>query len=144
MIALLDVHVLVALFDPSHLHHEVAHTWFSRNRASGWATCPTTENGLIRVVSHPSYPGRRTAVADALEGLRAFTESGDHHFWASSTSLRRESRVHAGLLQAHEQITGTYLLLLAVQYEGRLATFDREIPVGAILRAGPRQLVILG
>lgn len=144
MIALLDVHVLVALFDPSHLHHEVAHAWFGANRGSGWATCPTTENGLVRVVSHPAYPGRRITVAGALERLRAFAESGDHHFWASATSLRRESRIHAGLLQGHEQITGTYLLLLAVQHEGRLATFDRDIPVEAILRAAPQQLVVLG
>lgn len=144
MIGLLDVHVLVALFDPSHLHHELAHAWFARNRAHGWATCPTTENGLVRVVSNPAYPGRRTPVSDALERLVRFTESGDHHFWAGSTSLRRESRVDASLLQAHEQITGAYLLLLAVHYEGRLVTFDRELPVRAILRAAPEQLLVLG
>ena len=42
MIALLDVNVLVALFDPMHSNHEAAHEWFAENRAAGWATCPLT------------------------------------------------------------------------------------------------------
>ena len=62
MIALLDVNVLVALFDPAHLHHEAAHVWFGRNRSRRWATCPLTENALVRVLSNPSYPGRCTTI----------------------------------------------------------------------------------
>lgn len=42
-IALLDVNVLVALFDPAHPNHEDAHRWFGRNRKRGWATCPMTK-----------------------------------------------------------------------------------------------------
>jgi uncharacterized protein len=53
--SLLDVNVLVALFDPDHAYHEAAHQWFARHRAQGWATCPLTENGLVRVMSHPAY-----------------------------------------------------------------------------------------
>ena len=144
MIALLDVDVLVALFDPAHVHHDVAYTWFGENRSSGWATCALTENGLARVVSHPSYPGRRTTVANAFARLGAFTESGDHHFWPSSTSLRRRSRIDTGLLEGHEQITGAYLLLLAVEHGGRVATFDRKSPIEAVDRAGSEQVVVLG
>jgi len=65
MIALLDVNVLVALFDPNHTLHEPAHRWFETERESGWATCPITENGLVRVLSNPKYPGRQTTVRDA-------------------------------------------------------------------------------
>src|SRR5205807_1947335 len=54
-VALLDVNVLVALFDPDHVHHEPAHRWFAEQRGTGWATCPLTENGLLRVLTHPAY-----------------------------------------------------------------------------------------
>ena len=53
---LLDVNVLIALFDSAHLHHEAAHVWFAGNSARGWRTCPITENGFLRILSHPGYP----------------------------------------------------------------------------------------
>jgi len=144
VIALLDVDVLVALFDPAHLHHEAAHDWFGAHRADGWATCPITENGLARVVSHPAYPGRRVTVADALERLGAFADSEDHHFWPDSTSLRRRSRIDTRLLEGHDRIRSAYLLLLAVENEGRLVTCDDEVPLSAVPQAGPEQVVVLG
>lgn len=51
---LLDVNVLIALFDSAHIHHVQAHEWFSKNAFQGWVTCPVTENGLLRILSHPS------------------------------------------------------------------------------------------
>lgn len=143
MIALLDVDVLVALFDPTHLHHETAHVWLEGNRASGWATCPITENGFLRVVSHPDYPGRRVTASDALERLCAFADSEDHHFWPDSTSLRRGSRVDTRLLDGYDHVRGAYLLLLAVENEGRLVTFDTDVPLEAVVQARPDQLVVL-
>ena len=38
---LLDVNVLVALFDPAHIHHEAAHEWFGTAGPAGWATRST-------------------------------------------------------------------------------------------------------
>jgi toxin-antitoxin system PIN domain toxin len=143
MIALLDVDVLVALFDPAHLHHESAHQWFGVNRDSGWATCPITENGFASVVSHPAYPGRRVTVADALERLVTFADSDDHHFWPDSTSLRRGSRIDTGLLEGHISIQSAYLLLLAVENEGRLATFDSGVPLDAVPQAKADQVAVL-
>ena len=143
MIALLDVDVLVALFDPAHLHHELAHGWLAGHRARGWATCPMTENGFARTVSHPGYPGRRVTVQDALERLGAFTDAGDHHFWPDSTSLRRRSRIDTGLLDGHDRVRGAYLLLLAVENEGRLVTFDAGVPLAAVPQATPEQRVVL-
>jgi toxin-antitoxin system PIN domain toxin len=144
VIALLDVDVLVALFDPAHLHHEAAHEWLTAQRAPGWATCPITENGFARVVSHPGYPGRRVTVQDALERLSAFADAEDHHFWPDSTSLRRRSRVDTSLLDGHDRIRGAYLLMLAVENDGRLVTFDPEVPLAAVPQADPGQLVVLG
>ncbi|HSH76437.1 MAG TPA: TA system VapC family ribonuclease toxin [Longimicrobiales bacterium] len=143
MIALLDVGVLVALFDPAHVHHEAAHVWLSENRTAGWATCPVSENGFARVVAHPEYPGRRSTVMDALERLQAFTASGEHHFWPDSTSLRRSSRFRARALEGQHQITGAYLLLLAVENEGRLATLDGELSIATVPHAAPEQLAVI-
>lgn len=143
MIGLLDIGVLVALFDPAHVHHEATHAWFAENRHLGWATCPVTENGFARVVAHPEYPGRRSTVSDALTRLQAFRESGDHHFWPDSTSLRRASRFRAEELTGHAQITGAYLLLLAAHNEGRFVTLDPDVPAGAVPHAAPEQLVVL-
>lgn len=33
--ALLDVNVLVALFFPDHVHHELAHDWFEDHQMAG-------------------------------------------------------------------------------------------------------------
>jgi uncharacterized protein len=143
LISLPDVGVLVALFDPAHMHHEVAHQWLEAHREGGWATCAPTENGLVAVLSNPSYPGRRTTVDDAFERLRAFVKSGHHHFWPGSTSLRRTSRIDTRLLTGHEQIQSAYLLLLAVENEGCLVTFDRDVPRNAVPRAEPEQVVVL-
>jgi len=144
VIALLDVGVLVALFDPSHVHHELAHGWLAENRVLGWATCPITENGFVRAVSNSAYPGRRCTVVGALERLQAFADGGDHHFWPDSTSLRRSSRLDSGLLGGHDRITGIYLLLLAVHHGGRLATFDDGIPVGAVRQAEAEHVALIG
>ena len=143
MIALFDVGVLVALFDPAHLHHDTAHAWLDEHRGQGWATCPVSENGFVRIVAHPDYPGSRSTVSDALERLQAFTESGDHHFWPDSTSLRRGSRFDAGRLEDHGHITAGYLLLLAVHHGGRLVTFDHALAPAVVPAARPEQLVVL-
>ena len=62
--ALLDVNVLVALFDPDHVHHDLAHDWFADHRSRGWATCPITENGVIRVLANPAYGSPVTGTAE--------------------------------------------------------------------------------
>jgi predicted nucleic acid-binding protein len=80
-IALLDVNVLVAPFDPAHANHEDAHRWFGRNRKHGWATCPITINGCIRVLSNPAYPTVEATPAEVTARLRSLCSSIDHHFW---------------------------------------------------------------
>ena len=143
MSALLDVNVLVALFDPAHIHHDAAHAWFGVHREHGWATCPLTENGFARVLSNPAYPGRRTTVADAVDRLTRLVRGGDHTFWADRVSLLDDSVVERGRLSGHRQITDAYLLALAVSNEGQVVTFDRGFPLGAVRGAQADQLVVL-
>ena len=143
MAALLDVNVLVALFDPMHAHHEAAHEWFAENRGRGWATCPLTENGLVRILSNPRYPGRMTTIGDAVERLGSFRESGHHTFWPDSASLC-DKTFRPAHVQGYRQLTDVYLLALAVKNDGRLATFDRGIPLPSVSGAEARHLASIG
>ena len=142
MISLLDTNVLIALFDGAHCFHEAAHTWFATNRRSGWASCPITENGLVRVLSHPSYQGRRTTVRDAIERMARFRASGNHIFWPDAVSMC-EPKIDATHVRGHRQITDVYLLALAVHNSGRLATFDRSIPLTAVTCAAEEHLAVI-
>jgi len=141
-VALLDVNVLVALFHSEHVHHELAHDWFADNRANGWATCPITENGFLRVVSNPTY-GHDMRPEHLLRGLRTFRASGHHVFWPDPVSLTDERIFHLALASGHRQLTDVYLLGLATKMKGCLATFDRSIPVKAVVGASPARLQII-
>jgi uncharacterized protein len=143
-IALLDVNVLVALFDPVHINHEDAHRWFGRNRKHGWATCPITVNGCVRVLSNPSYPTVDAKPADVVGRLRTLCSAADHHFWTDSVSLLDEALFRPSMIGGHQKITDAYLLGLAVRNHGRLATFDKSIPLKAVQGAEPANLVSIG
>src|SRR5262245_52326892 len=125
-VALLDVNVLVALFDSEHVHHELAHDWFADHRANGWATCPVTENGFLRVLSNPAYGHDMLRPERLLRGLRTFHASGHHVFWPDSVSLTDERLFHLAQASGHRQLTDVYLLGLATRMKGCLATFDRS------------------
>ena len=132
MTALLDVNVLVALFDPAHIHHEAAHAWFAANRTNGWATCAITENAFVRVLSNPAYPGARTTVEDTVSRLRAFCAESDHVFWKETRSIRERGLFRWKHVQGHRQRTDVDRLALAVSMRGRLATFDSAMALRAV------------
>jgi uncharacterized protein len=117
-VALLDVSVLLALFDPDHIHHEIAHDWFADSRSDGWATCPVTENGFIRVITNPGYAASLMRPLEAIERLRAFCASGHHVFWDRAVSLRDESLFDPAFVRGHRQVTDVYLLGLATAMGG--------------------------
>ena len=143
-VALLDVNVLVALFDPDHVHHEIAHAWFGEGHGKSWATCALTENGFVRVVSNPRYPGSGTTAADAAQRLGRLCEGGGHRFWSDSVSLLDEARFDHRQIGGHRRVTDLWLLGLAVSNDGYLATFDRGIPIGAVTGARPGHLHLIG
>jgi len=141
-VSLLDVNVLVALFDPDHVHHDLAHDWFADHRTAGWATCPLTENGFIRVASNPRYRSDAERPGALIGHLRRFCASGHHHFWPAAVSLRDET-LFVDLAGGHRQITDLYLLGLARKMGGALATFDRTIPVRAVKGLKRDQVAII-
>jgi toxin-antitoxin system PIN domain toxin len=140
--ALLDINLLIALFDPSHVHHEAAHAWFADNRSDGWATCPLTELGFVRVLSNPALGDPAGSATSLLAQLRKFCASGDHEFWPDAVSLRDETVFDLAVV-SHRQLTDVYLLGLAWTRRGRLATFDRSIPLKAVIGAAEATLEVI-
>jgi toxin-antitoxin system PIN domain toxin len=139
---LLDVNVLIALIDPAHIQHEPAHTWFAALGKRTWATCPLTENGVLRIVGHPAYPnspGTPAAAADSMASLRALPS---HVFWPDDISLLDVRKIDMSRLLSAAQVTDSYLLALACAHEGHLATFDRRLIVDAI-RGGESALYLI-
>jgi toxin-antitoxin system PIN domain toxin len=130
MVYLLDVNVLLALTDSMHVHHDAAHFWFAATGHSAWATCPITENGFVRISSHPSYPNRPGDAPLVLSLLRQFCAKAEHHFWAADVSIRDMLQPTAVL--THSQVTDVFLLGLAADKGGKLATFDRRISTSAV------------
>jgi toxin-antitoxin system PIN domain toxin len=129
---LLDVNVLIALVDPAHVQHESVHQWFGRTGRKAFATCPLTENGLLRIVGHPKYPnspGPPSTVAAALAAIRALP---GHAFWPDSISLVDNELADPSLLSSHSRVTDSYLLALARANKGRLATMDQKLPTEVV------------
>jgi toxin-antitoxin system PIN domain toxin len=142
MRALLDVNVLIALLDAAHTQHDNAHGWLRRNIGKGWASCPITQNGAVRIMSQPGYP-QAVSPTQAAELLRAATSTRHHEFWPDDVSLLDGVRVDMGRIHGPRQITDAYLLLLAVNRNGRFATFDTAVPAGAIRGVSGKHLVVL-
>ena len=143
MRALLDVNVWVALFDDAHQFSARANQ-FIETPGVQIASCPIVENGVVRVLSLPSY-GRRGGVPMRLvrERLRDACASLDHAFWADDVTLRDNQRFDFSRIQGHNQITDMYLLALAVSQGGKLVTFDRAIALSSVHGASEDHLQLL-
>ena len=127
MSCLLDVNVLIALLWPPHEAHARAQRWFAQNARQGWATCAMTQAGFVRIVSNPIFSRRAVSPRDALDVLSGSLQHPAHHFWTEDIGVT-EALAHFGRrLLGHQQITDAYLLGLAIQKKGRLATLDASI-----------------
>jgi uncharacterized protein len=139
---LLDVNALIALIIPLHIHHERMHRWFGETSAAGWATCPITENGAIRVISQPNFATGPYTASEATAALRSLRESlsRQHRFWPDDVSLTDESLFDIQNIVGPKQLTDAYLLGLAAKHGARLVSFDRSLPWQAI-RKGTARLI---
>jgi toxin-antitoxin system PIN domain toxin len=126
---LLDVNLLIALAWPSHIHHELAQTWFRRGRRSGFRTCPVTQAGFVRISSNPKFTSAAVAPVDALALLDRITNLPEHEFWPDDVSLQDALSKIRPLVAAHRQVTDAYLAGLARAHGGILATLDRGAAV---------------
>jgi uncharacterized protein len=140
--ALLDVNVLIALLDSDHASHDSATSWFSKHGREGWASCPITQNGCIRIMSNLGYPNPLPAQA-VIERLAEGCHQDIHEFWQDAVSLLDSEVVDSTRIHGPRQLTDIYLLALAVLHEGRLVTFDTGIPLAAVRKATKQNLLIL-
>jgi toxin-antitoxin system PIN domain toxin len=142
MRSLLDVNVLVAILDLQHEHNRRARDWLGQHGIEGWASCPITENGCVRVLSHHKYPGGGTTPEKAIELLRNLINLGNHEFWVDDVSLMNRNIIDRSRIQGPKQITDVYLLALASGHGGRLVTLDGGIAMNA-LREGKAECLLM-
>ena len=128
MVSLPDLNVLIALAWPTHVHHRQARRWFDACSEEGWATCPFTQSGFIRISSNPRIVDLAVAPRDALVMLRRLTALGRHTFWPADIDLAATPFAHPELVVGHRQVTDACLLQLAIQHAGRLVTLDQSLP----------------
>ncbi|MBM4041638.1 MAG: type II toxin-antitoxin system VapC family toxin [Planctomycetes bacterium] len=62
--------------------------------------------------------------------MRRFCGAAGHLFWTDDISLR--DVLLPDIVLTHGQITDAYLLALAVQKGGKLASLDQRIPAAAV------------
>lgn len=142
MRALLDVNVLIALLDSDHALHERADDWFAAHGRGAWASCPITQNGCIRIMSHPAYPNAIHAGLVA-ERLREAASDRHHEFWPDDLSILDAGAVDSTRIHGPRQITDVYLLGLAVRRGGRFVTFDKSVSGSAVRNAEARHLLVI-
>ena len=122
--ALLDVNVLIALAWPNHVHHDAARSWFGERRKGGWATCPMTEAGFVRVSCNPSAVGHTVTPGDAIALLQRLRRLKSHHFWSLDRSVVDLPDEILVRIRGYRQITDAVLLAAAMRRDAVLATFD--------------------
>ena len=142
MRALLDVNVLIALLDAEHLHHEAARRWLRNNIQHGWATCPITQNGCLRIMAQTGYSNTLPASLVA-ERLREATATDHHRFWPDEVTLLDTDVVDWGRMIGAKQITDIYLLALAVRRGGRFVTFDARVASNTVPGADAKSFCLI-
>ncbi len=142
MRALLDVNVLIALLDVDHSLHARARGWFAAEATAGWASCPITQNGCVRIMSHTGYPNPLPVPA-VVARLAEAAASSHHAFWPDDVSLLDPAIADPQRIHGSRQLTDLYLLALAVRRAGRFVTFDRSVTMEAVRGAQPKHLLLL-
>jgi toxin-antitoxin system PIN domain toxin len=122
--ALLDVNALIALAWDSHVHHAAIRKWFSGHESDGWATCPITESGFVRVSSNPKVLPAAIGVPAARQVLTAFRAHPTHSFLTDDISITDDDFPE---LTGYRQVTDAHLLTLAHRNNMSLVTFDTAI-----------------
>ena len=142
MRSLYDVNALIALLDRNHAAHAAVSAWFIGNIEQGWASCPLTQNGCLRILSQSRYPNPLN-LAEAFERLRAAASTQYHQFFPDDISILDGALVDVRRLSGYRQLTDIYLLALAVAHDARLVTLDTHIPLGAVQGANGDHLVVI-
>ena len=142
MIALLDINVLIARADSSHVFHRRSVEWLKLHGSASVATCPLTENGFLRIYGNPTYPGGPGSLASANQLLAAIRRLPQHIFLPDDISINESRRILSLVGVGHQQLTDLYLLALAVNHSAIFATFDCHIDSARVV-GGSDALVVI-
>ena len=112
-----DVNLLLAYGWRSHADHGKSRAWFAG--LPGFATCPITELGFLRVSMSPAY---RASFEDAMTVLNTLTTLGTAGFLSCDLPTAPMARV-----SRYKDTTDAYLVSLARQHGYRLATLDEGL-----------------
>ena len=140
-VCLPDINVLIAIAWPSHIHHGIARSWFADNSSSGWATCPFTQAGFVRISSNPAIVSDAVSPREAIAVLARLVQVGTHVFWPDDLDFSQEGAIPTELLVGHRQVTDAYLLGLACHRGGTLVTLDRGV-ADLLPRNSPHQAAL--
>ena len=133
----------IALLWPSHAEHEGAARWFQRHRSSGWASCPLTQSGFVRIVSNPAFSRDAVTPREASDLLAVNTASGDHVFWSDDVPFGEATAFAGARLVGHQQVTDAYLLGLAIRRGGVLVTLDKGIAALTAQKSSERKALLV-
>jgi len=126
-VSLLDVNALIAAAWPTHTAHEKVQAWFASHAHAGWATCPLTELGFVRILSNPAFSPHALTPREAATLLQANVKHPAHHFWADDLPFSSSAQTYLDRLTGHQQVTDAYLLGMAFQRNGKLVTLDQSV-----------------
>lgn len=130
LLRLLDVNVLVAITNPTHLRHEPAHRWIGAlPQGARWSTTPMTEAAFVRLMTNPLVAGREISAATAIGVLAQLRALDDHVFLPDASSLA-DPRIDVSTLAGTKQVTDLHLVNVAAANDAVLATFDARIAAG--------------
>jgi uncharacterized protein len=131
--ALLNVNSLIALTDARHVHHRLTHAWFEKAGEKSFDPCPLTQNGALRVLGHPRYPGGSGTPRDMLNIADELCQLPGHVFWPDGVCILDDQLFSHARFGASVHLTDIYLLGLAVANKEVLATVDRKISPKAVI-----------
>ena len=140
--ALLDINVLLALLDSDHVDHKLARDWINAEIRHGWASCAITQNGFVRIISHPRYPNP-VSPSQAIDLLARAASTEHHEFWPCTISVLDSKLVEHKRVHGPKQVTDAYLLALATAHEGRFVTFDQSVAISTVRTAKKGNLSVL-
>ncbi len=113
-----------------HPLHRRAYDWFQAVRDHGWATCPITENGFVRIASNPNNRGLGLTPPACAAALSLTCQSSNHQFWPDDITVREF--LTSEMRMTHRQFSDLYLLSLSIEHGGKFATLDEHIPAHVI------------
>jgi len=128
LISLPDVNVLLALVWSCHPHHEVAHEWFGREAASGWATCLFTQTAFLRLSLNPQVVHVAIDCPAAVRLISGLVDHRTHHFVDAAPALVGTSfQELVSKIVGYRQVSDATLLYIARSHGLKLVTSDQTV-----------------